>query len=103
MIFNAIHPVGKATRIKFIEIVFKWKNDRETNEEKDILGISMRYTLFWDGPIHKDGYTKIAANFDPETERWSGKILETDGVTNENLAYGLGFVLGAALAEEQNK
>lgn len=102
-LFDAIHPVGKATSVKIHDITIDWKGGRPSKKEKNILGFTVRYTIYWDGPIQKNGYTKVESHYDAESERWSGQILATSGITNDDVAYGVGYaagtVIGAALSD----
>ncbi len=101
-IFDAVHPVGKAKKVKLHELTIKWKNDKESNREEDILAITVRYTLYWEGPITTDGYTKISSTFDTESERWSGQVLATNGTTNDEVGAAVVNIGGAAIAEWLN-
>ncbi len=101
-IFDAVHPVGKAKRVKLHELTIKWKNDKESNREEDILAITVRYTLYWEGPITTDGYTKISSTLDTESERWSGQVLATNGTTNDEVGEAVVNIGGAVIADWLN-
>jgi len=96
-IFDSVHPVGTAKSVKVHDVTFKWKNNKQSEKDGDLLQIDMRYTIYWDGPVQKNGFTKIAASFDAESERWSGSVLATSGITKADVGYGIGFALGTAI------
>lgn len=100
-IFNYIHPIGDAKNVKVHDvIVTSWKRGRPTGRLDDILQIEIRYTIYWRGPLTTDGYTKISSIIDMETERFvGGQILSTNGTTNEQVAFGFGYIGGILLHE----
>lgn len=83
-IFRSIHPVGTAKNIVIHDLtVTAWKNGRATNRYEDIRQFTTRYTIYWEGPIVKDGYTEVTQTFDTEVKRYVAcKILATNGITN---------------------
>jgi hypothetical protein len=99
-IFDSFHPVGTAKSVKIHDIGFKWKNNKPSDKPGDLLQVNVRYTVYWDGPIQKNGYTKIEAMFDAESERWSGKVLATSGITKDEVGYAVGFAIGTAIKEK---
>jgi hypothetical protein len=100
-IFNAIHPIGTAKRVVVHDVtITDWKRGQVTNRAEDIVQLTIRYTLYWQGPITTDGYTKIVHTFDVETERYTNcQILATNGATNGDVAETLGYIGGALLYE----
>ena len=104
-VFNSIHPIGTAKNIKVNDAsVSQWKSEGGRRIPDDILEISVRFTLYWEGPIEKDGYTQIAATFNAEIHRFvSSKILSTNGVTNSDALNVLGQALQAELQYEAIK
>lgn len=100
-IFNAIHPVGTAKSVAVHDVtITSWKHGQVTNRFEDILQFTVRYTIYWEGPIIADGYTKITQTFDNETNRYiDGQILATNGATNADASYALGYIGGALLYE----
>lgn len=98
-IFDGMHPVGRATDVRLHSLEIKWRDNLRTNKEKDILGMAVRYTLFWEGPVNKDGYTKLFSVYDMEVGRIiATDLLATNGVTNGELAEGVGFAIGLGLS-----
>lgn len=98
-IFNALHPIGKAGSAVLHQLEVKWKDGRRTNREEDILMIGVRFTVFWDGPITKDGYTKLFVVYDSEVGRITGtQVLATNGITNDQFAEGVGYAVGLGIA-----
>lgn len=82
--FHKIHPVGKATSIKVHEVKSHWKTAKPRNLD-DLVGFDVRYTIFWDGPIQKDGFTKLISTYDAEVERYvDTSIIATSGITNDD-------------------
>ena len=84
--FDAIHPVGTAKAIKI--------NSLTSNPPF----LDVRMTIFWEGPIIKDGYTKVAFRFDSEVRRIVGlKVESTNGMTKEDVGFAAGTILSALL------
>jgi len=82
-IFDALHPIGKATGIKVHSVDVNWKT-LSPQSWRDVNQIEVRATLYWDGPIQKNGYTKFRTVYDNESEVWLGsEIIATNGVTND--------------------
>lgn len=103
-IFDAFHPVGKATSVTVHEVSINWKNGHPVNSWDDMQQFTVRYTLYWTSPLHDDGFTKITSTFDNETKRYiSSQILATNGSTNEDAGNLLGTVLGGVLQYEAQK
>ena len=84
--FDAIHPVGTAKSIKI--------NSLTANPPF----LDVRMTIFWEGPITKDGYTKVAFRYDSEVERMLGlQVEDTNGLTKEDVGFAAGAILGSLL------
>lgn len=102
-LFNGIHPVGTAKNAVVHDVSIVWKHGRTTNRVEDVQAFTARYTLYWEGPITKDGYTKVSATFDVETRRWTtSQILATNGVTNRDAGEAIGQIGAALLLEYLN-
>jgi hypothetical protein len=77
-----------------------WKRSQVTGRWDDILGFSTRFTIYWERPVVKDGFTKVTATWDNESRRWlPGQILATNGMTNDQAASLFIEIAGAAFAE----
>ena len=88
-VFDKIHPTGTATKVEVHAVEIVWKNNKPSKNLNDILRFGVRYTLYWKGPVTKDGFTKVYDIFDAESNRVVGrKILETNGVTNADAVRG---------------
>ena len=95
MIFNSIHPVGTAVRVEVHDVALVWKNGIASSDLKNLAGFVVRYTIYWQGPITTDGFTKVAAVFDCESQRYvSMNILATNGVTNADAWNAAGEFVG---------
>ena len=83
-LFNAFHPVGTAKSVKVHSVQLSGNN------------ANVVFTIFWQGPFTKDGYTKIAAHYDGDIQRWTGaQILATNGTTNRDVGdFAIGFLDG---------
>jgi len=93
-LFNGIHPVGTAKEVKVHEVEITWKHGQPTNRPEDVQTFNVRFTLYWEGPITKDGVTKVNATYDAESQRWMGmQILATNGLTNEKAGEAIGVLL----------
>lgn len=99
--FDNIHPVGTAKSIKVHAVeILGWKNGIRTNRMEDIVQFKVRYTLYWSGPVTDDGFTKIEAIYDAESQKCvSSQILATNGVTNGQAAEAVGYAAGMLLRE----
>jgi hypothetical protein len=100
-LFNAFHPIGTAKSVVFHDLTISgWKHGNVTGREDDILGFSTRFTIYWEGPVVKDGFTKVSATWDGESQRWyPGQIIATNGMTNEQATSLFIDIAGAAFAE----
>lgn len=94
-LFDRTHPIGTAKSVTVHEV-------QEVSGPGGQRFIHVRFTLFWEGPIVKDGYTKILLTWDPEIRRTIGaEILDTNGVTNSDFQramFDIGFAVGEAAA-----
>lgn len=84
--FDRFHPIGTAKTIKL----------HETKVENTAQGkrTTARFTVYWEGPFTKDGFTKIQAIHDEESNRWvRAEILETNGTTKTQVLDGVGAFL----------
>ncbi len=98
-VFDTFHPVGRATGVELHAVEVKWKNSIRTNRLEDIEGMGIRYSVFWEGPLTKDGYTKLYSVYDAELGRLIGsEILATNGITNNDVAEGVGLAIGLGLS-----
>lgn len=83
--FKEIHPVGKAKSIKVHGVESQWTKNPPT-DMSELRSYVVRYTIFWEGPITKDGYTKMAALYDAEVGRYvAAEVLATNGTTNQDV------------------
>lgn len=98
-IFNQLHPVGTAKRVVVHDVtVTAWKHGRKTDRLDDIRQCTTRYTIYWEGPINKDGYTEVSETFDAEVGRIvAAQILATNGVTNGDAGNAALNLLGGAV------
>ncbi len=100
-IFDAFHPTGRATSAKVHELrITKWKKDRPTNLPEDITEFVVSFTVYWEGPLTTDGFTKIASLYDAEVGRYTrSEILATNGITKDEASEALGFMAGLAIKQ----
>ena len=90
--FDRFHPVGTAKQIT----VHDFHDDQTPTGKKT----TVRFTIYWEGPLTKNGFTKVQSVYDWESVRWvRAEILETNGVTNAQTAEGVGEFIGGALSE----
>ena len=102
-VFQVVHPSGQGVSIWVENVGVEWKNGIPKNLTS-IHKISVDYTLYWQGAITPRGLTKIRlaynANIDAITKH---EVVESTGATNkdaDDLAFGLGFILGKAAMEK---
>ena len=95
--FDQIHPIGTATSIKVHDVKTFWKTNNPKKMD-ELVGFNVRYTIYWEGPIQKDGYTKLTSNYDAEIGRFTAiDVLETNGLQNKDIANGALAILDACL------
>jgi len=102
-VFQVVHPSGQGISIWVENVGVEWK----TGKPKNLTGIhkiSVDYTLYWQGVVTPTGWTKIRlaynANIDAVTKH---EVVQSTGATNkdaDDLAFGLGFILGKAAMEK---
>ena len=87
-LFNAFHPIGTAKSVVVHDVTTGgWKHGAVTGRADDVLGFSARFTIYWEGPVVKDGFTKVNATWDNESQRWlPGQVVATNGITNDQAA-----------------
>ncbi len=88
-LFNAIHPRGTAKSVVVHEVI-------PISAAGGQQQFGVRVTIFWSGLVTQDGFTKLFLTYDSELNRWIGvEVLETNGVTNADVAQGMGeFAIG---------
>lgn len=100
--FKDLHPIGTAKNIKVHEVKLQTKDGTTT-------GITIRFTLYWQGPITTDGWTKVKTFYDCETERYTQVEIEaTNGKTNSDIGkflkdFAVGFGAGLLNGMLQNQ
>jgi hypothetical protein len=99
-IFDSVHPVGTARNVVIHEVTINaWKHGKATNRAEDVQQFTVRFTVYWEGPVTKDGFTKLNAIYDTEAQRYvSTEILATNGMTNTEAAQAIGSVIGQMLS-----
>lgn len=100
-IFDALHPVGTAKNIVVHEVTIdSWLHGAVTNREADVQKFTVRFTVYWEGPLEKNGFTKVTQTFDTEVGRYvSGRIEATNGITKSDVGEALGFIAGSLLGD----
>ena len=88
-LFNAFHPYGTAKSVSVHSV-------RASGNAIDV-----SCTVYWQGPITKDGYTKLLMHYDTDVQRWTdGRIEVTNGITRaeaDEAAFNFGYALGRNL------
>lgn len=97
--FDQVHPIGTAKDLKLHTV---------TTVATEIgPAAEFVYTIYWEGPVQKDGFTKCLWVIDLESERTQDLIvLNTNGITNEQVGQWLktgGKVAATALAAKMMK
>lgn len=98
-VFSALHPLGTAKSVTVHEVTIDaWRGGRNTQQWEDLKQFTVTFTLYWEGPIEKDGFTKVSMTYDNESQRYvSGRTLHTNGTTNGDVVEALGQLGGALL------
>lgn len=90
--FDRFHPIGTAKSVTVHDVAI-------TNGPNGTQAV-IRFTLYWEGPITKDGFTKIRAVHDKESNRIvRAEILETNGTTNRQAVENVAAFVGGFLSE----
>jgi hypothetical protein len=100
-IYDSIHPAGRALNVSVRDVsVTDWKDGHDTNRFEDIQQFTVRYTLYWETPAVKEGYTKILQTYDAPSQRYiSCQVIETNGITKKDLLNAIGPAFGADMLE----
>lgn len=97
-VFAKLHPIGTAQRVVVHDVDIHWKPGASERDLREALRIDTRFTIYWSGPINKDGYTYVSATYEVEPGRSKEIVLATNGTLNEQLpelGFNLGFLLGS--------
>lgn len=101
-LFEVFHPVGTAHSIALHDVQLGWRNGVATSDENDVVALRARFTIYWEGPLTVNGFSKVEMTYDGESQRWlDSQILATNGMTHEEFesaCFDFGFLLGAGLA-----
>lgn len=99
-IFNAIHPVGTAQSVTVHDVHVKWRRDEASEAPNEAENVTITFTLHWQGPVTRNGYTKFYVIYDFDVEDFiHQELVATNGITNEDIGYAVGFALGVALQQ----
>lgn len=96
VLFNLFHPTGTAKKVEIHEVRIAWRNNKPSNNFNDMIGYGVRFTIFWQGPVTKDGFTKVLAVWDGEAQHWThSEVISTNGITNADAGnFTLDFLKG---------
>jgi len=90
--FDRFHPIGTAKSVTVHDVAIQ----KSPNGTQAVI----RFTLYWEGPITKDGFTKVRAVHDKESKRFvRAEILATNGTTNAQAADNIAEFVGGLLTE----
>ena len=81
----------KSNNIKLHDIKINWRTPSPTNNPRDLKTLSINFTIYWEGPLEKDGFTRFDSLWDCEIERFTDfKILTSSGnVTRKEIETGV--------------
>jgi len=90
------HILATANDVELQEFMLVDKNAKPTDKTDNAVGFGIVFTIFWQGPVTKDGYLKLFAYYDVSLRTFSKvEVVATNGVLNEDAAKGFGEILGA--------
>jgi len=78
-------------------------SNRVGKNGNNISGINVVITVIWDGWIHKDGFTELQIEYNPQTQARSTRFLRSNAVFNwetvdwSSVGYTVGYIAGALL------
>lgn len=102
-LFSTVHPVGTGVSVCVDSVSLEWKDGAEQTSVEGIRRYCVEYTLFWQGIIQAYGHSKLRMTYNANLEQVTGhELISTTGTTNsdvENIAFGVGVMLGEAAME----
>lgn len=99
-IFDAIHPVGTAQSVTVHDVHVNWRRGEPSEAPNEAESVTITFTLHWEGPLTRNGYTKFYAVYDFDVDDFiHQELVATNGITNEDIEYAVGFALGIALQQ----
>lgn len=89
--------LATAKKVEIHEVVMIDNAGNRTKSAKEMIGCFVRCTIRWEGPVTKDGFTKVILYYDKEVQRFTDSgVLASNGVLNDEFAAGAqGFLQGA--------
>ena len=92
------HLLAASKKVEIHEVVMLNRNGAPTKSAKEMTGCVIRCTIRWEGPINKDGYTKLILFYDNEVQRFTAsRVISTNGVLNSDAADGAKAILDTFL------
>jgi hypothetical protein len=99
-IVEKYHLLATAKDVELQAIMLADKNLQETDKLENAVGYGIVFTIFWEGPVTKDGYLKLIAYYDFSVRTFTEvQVVQTNGVLNQDAAEGIGEILGAMFAK----
>lgn len=106
-LFNAFHPIGTGVSVCVEDVEFEWKPDTKHTSADDIHRFTVKYALYWHGIIQANGWTRAKLVFNSELNAVTAhEVIESTGTTRKqanDLAFGIGFILGKAAVDSMLK
>jgi len=97
--FDHLHPIGSADSICVTDADLTWRPGTTEASKKNVMKVTFDALLFWEGPIQKQGLTRIRVTYNYELQAVSDfKIISTNGKTMDDTkkaAFEIGKVVGA--------
>jgi len=102
-LFRAVHPVGRGVSVQVTDVDIDWKDGSARRDVADVRRYVLDYTLYWHGVLQATGWTKLRMAYNVNLGRVTeNTIIKSTGTTKEqadNIAFGIGFLLGKAAVE----
>jgi hypothetical protein len=89
--FDGFHPTGKATGVKVTDVAVTWKGGSPGRQWEDVSAYTVRFALYWQGPVISDGHSEIEFVYDTAIERVTYcRLLRSNGITREDIGNAAG-------------
>ena len=99
-IVEKYHLLATAKDVELQKFMLVDRNAQPTDKLENAIGYAILFTVFWEGPVTKDGYLKLNAFFDFSARTFTDvRVVQTNGVLNEDAAKGIGEILGAMFSK----
>ena len=99
-ILEKYHLLATAKDVELKDFALADRNSQVTDKMENAVGYGIAFVIYWEGPVTKDGFLKLIAFYDFSARTFTDvRVVQTNGVLNEDAAKGIGEVLGAMFSK----